>query len=162
MACPVRIQERLRGWRCGGPLFRDRPCEDLSVPLTRGCTRHNGWRGGVLSPHASTASGTMVQWSGWRHDGGDGRIGPTVTEVTAPAGLTSRRRPVRSRSSRASSLPFRGCSAPAVRKWVVQCYGVVADHAAQCRTTAGMASPAVLAEQCQGVIPRRIVARIRL
>jgi hypothetical protein len=26
---------------------------------------------------------------------------------------------------------------PAVREWVVQCHGVVADHAAQCRTAAG-------------------------
>jgi hypothetical protein len=51
-----------------------------------------------------------------------------------------------------SAVPFRGCGAPAVREWVVQCHGVVADHAAQCRTVAGMASPGELAEQCQGVI----------
>jgi hypothetical protein len=36
-----------------------------------------------------------------------------------------------------SAILFRGCGAPAVREWVVQCHGVVADHAAQCRTVAG-------------------------
>jgi hypothetical protein len=63
MACPVRFQERLRGWRCRGPLFGDRPCEDSRVPMTRGRTRHSGWRGGVLSPHASTASGNHPNFS---------------------------------------------------------------------------------------------------
>jgi hypothetical protein len=37
-----------------------------------------------------------------------------------------------------SAVPFRGCGAPAVREWVVQCHGVVADHAAQCRTATGV------------------------
>jgi hypothetical protein len=45
-----------------------------------------------------------MQWPGWRRDGGDGRTGPTVTEVTAPTGLMSRRSPVRAWSSRSSSL----------------------------------------------------------
>jgi hypothetical protein len=36
-----------------------------------------------------------------------------------------------------SAVLFRGCGAPAVQEWVVQCHGVVADHAAQCRTVAG-------------------------
>jgi hypothetical protein len=67
----------------------------------------------------------VMQWSGWCRGGEDGRTGLMATEVTAPTGLTSRRRPVRVRSSRASSLrgfrrPFRGCGAPAVREWVVQ------------------------------------------
>jgi hypothetical protein len=69
----------------------------------------------------------------------------------------------------AAHLPFegsavlpRGCGAPAVREWVAQCHGVVADHAAQRRTVAGMASPRELAEQCRGMIPRRVVAWIRL
>jgi hypothetical protein len=45
---------------------------------------------------------------------------------------------------------------------VAQCHGVVADHVAQCRTVAGMASPRELAEQCRGMIPRHVVAWIRL
>jgi hypothetical protein len=40
---------------------------------------------------------------------------------------------------------------------VAQCHGVVAGHAAQRRTVAGMASPGELAEQGRGVIPRRVV-----
>jgi hypothetical protein len=61
-------------------------------------------------------------------------------EVAAPTGLTSQRRPVRAWSSRASpfkgfAILFRGCGAPAVREWVVQ---------------------------CRGMIPRRVVAWIRL
>jgi hypothetical protein len=50
----------------------------------------------------------------------------------------------------------------AVREWVAQCHGVVAGHTAQRRTVAGMASPGELAEQCRGMIPRRVVAWIRL
>jgi hypothetical protein len=34
MARPVRVQERLRGWRCRGLLFSNRSCEDSRVPLT--------------------------------------------------------------------------------------------------------------------------------
>jgi hypothetical protein len=66
-------------------------------------------------------------------------------------------------------LPFegsvvlpQGCGAPAIREWVAQCHKVVADHAAQHRTVAGMAAPRELAEQCRGMIPRRVVAWIRL
>jgi hypothetical protein len=33
-----RVQVRLRGWRCRGLLFGDRPCEDSRVPLTQGRT----------------------------------------------------------------------------------------------------------------------------
>jgi hypothetical protein len=86
--------------------------------------------------------------------------------VTAPTGLTSRRRPVRARGSRASSFEgsavlFRGCGAPVVREWVVQRHGAVADHATQRRTVAGMTAPRESAEQCRGMIPRRVVAWIR-
>jgi hypothetical protein len=49
-------------------------------------------------------AGIVMQWSGWRRNGGDGRTGPMATEVTAPTGLTSRRSPVRTWSSRSSSL----------------------------------------------------------
>jgi hypothetical protein len=61
-----------------------------------------------------------------------------------------------------SAVLFRGCGAPAMREWVAQCHGVVADHAAQRRTLAGIASPWELAEQCRGMIPKRVVAWIRL
>jgi hypothetical protein len=46
----------------------------------------------------------VMQWLRRRRGDGDGRTGPMATEVTAPTGLTSRRRPVLARSSRASSL----------------------------------------------------------
>jgi hypothetical protein len=66
----------------------------------------------------STTSGMVMQWPGWRCDGGDDRTGLMATEVTPPAGLTSRRRPVRAQSSRASSL--RGFRRPFSR---VRCAG---------------------------------------
>jgi hypothetical protein len=37
-----------------------------------------------------------------------------------------------------SAVLFRGCGAPAVREWVVQCRGALADHAAQRRTVRGV------------------------
>jgi hypothetical protein len=93
MACPVRVQEWLRGgWRRGCS-FEGRPREDSRVPLSRGRTRHNGWRGGVSSPHASKASGMVMQWLGWRRGGGDGRTGLMATEVTVPTDGASWRRP---------------------------------------------------------------------
>jgi hypothetical protein len=46
----------------------------------------------------------VMQWSGWRCNGGDGRTGPMATEVTTPTGLTSRRSPVQAWSSHSSSL----------------------------------------------------------
>jgi hypothetical protein len=61
-----------------------------------------------------------------------------------------------------STVLFRGCGAPTVREWAVQCRGAVADHSAQRRTVAGVAAPRELAEQCRGMIPRRVVAWIRL
>jgi hypothetical protein len=54
MACPVSVQERLRGWRCRGRPFGGRPRTDLRVLLTGGRTRHSGRRGGVLSPRPPT------------------------------------------------------------------------------------------------------------
>jgi hypothetical protein len=50
----------------------------------------------------------------------------------------------------------------AVREWAVQCNGTNTGHAAQRRTMAGMTSPGELAEQRRSVIPRRVVAWIRL
>jgi hypothetical protein len=122
MAHPVRVQERLRRWRHRGRVFDGRPREDSRALLTWGRTRRSSRRGGVLSPHASTALGMLVQWPGWRCDGGDGRTGPMVTEVTAPTVLTSRRSPVRAWSSRSSSL--RALCRPFLRLRRVGCTGV--------------------------------------
>jgi hypothetical protein len=86
MACPVRVQEWLRGGWHIGCSFEGHPHEDSRVSLTLGRTRHNGWRGGVPSPHTSTASGMVMQWPGWLHrahgDGGDHSHRP---DVTAPS-----------------------------------------------------------------------------
>jgi hypothetical protein len=54
MACPVSVQERLRGWWCRGRPFGGRPRADSRVLLTGGRTRHSGGRGGVLSPRPPT------------------------------------------------------------------------------------------------------------
>jgi hypothetical protein len=74
MACPVSVQERLRGWRCRGCSFGGRPHANSRVLLTRGRTGHSSGRGDVLSPRVSTASGMALQWLGWPHraDGDDG------------------------------------------------------------------------------------------
>jgi hypothetical protein len=61
-----------------------------------------------------------------------------------------------------STVLFRGRGTSVVWEWAAQCHGAVAGHAAQRRTVAEMASSGELAEQCQGVIPRRVVAWIRL
>jgi hypothetical protein len=61
-----------------------------------------------------------------------------------------------------SAVLFRGCGAPAVREWVVQCRGAVADHTAQRRIVAGTAAPRELAEQCRGMMLRHVVAWIRI
>jgi hypothetical protein len=80
MACPVSVQERLRGWWCRGRPFGGRPHADSRVPLTGGRTRHSSERGGVLSPHAPTTSVMAMQCPGWsrRADGDDGDA-PDVT-----------------------------------------------------------------------------------
>jgi hypothetical protein len=64
----------------------------------------------------------VMQWPGWRRDGGDGRTGPMATEVTAPTGLTSRCSPVRAWSSRSS--PLRGLRRPFSRVQRVSRTGV--------------------------------------
>jgi hypothetical protein len=60
----------------------------------------------------------VMQWPEWRRGGGYGRTELMAAEVTAPTGLTSRRRPVWARGSRASSL--RGFRHPFSR---VRCAG---------------------------------------
>jgi hypothetical protein len=135
MAYPVSVQERLRGWRCRGRLFGRRPYIGSRVRLTGGHEAHNSQRGGVLSPRPPTVLGMVMQCPGWCWDGGDGRTEPMATEVTGPAGLTSRRSTVRAWSSRPSSLRGRGTSV--IREWAAQCHRAVAGHAAQRRTVAG-------------------------
>jgi hypothetical protein len=169
MACPVSVQEQLRGWRCRGRSFGGRPHANSRVPLTGGRTRHNSECGDVPSPRTSTASGVAMQCPGWCCDGGNGRTGPTATEVIGPAGLTSRRSPGQAWNRRSSpfegsAVLIRGSGASAVREWVAQCHGTDAGHAAQRRTVAGMASPGELAEHRRGMIPWRVrcVTWIRL
>jgi hypothetical protein len=168
MARPVRVQERLRGWRCSDLLFGDRPCEDSRVPWREVVQGYSYWRGGVPSPHASAASVMVMQWPGWRQgrrgwshradgDGGDRSRWPDVTALS----LHGRGVVVRLLFE-SSAVLFRGCGASAVWEWVAQCHGVVADPAAQRCTVAGMASPGELAEQCRGMIPGRVVVWIRL
>jgi hypothetical protein len=113
MACPVSIQEWLREWWCRGRSFGGRPHADSRVPLRGGRTRHSSGRGDVPSPRASIASGMAMQCPGWCRDGGDGRTGPTATEVTGPAGLTSRRSPGQAWNRRPS--PLRGFRRPISR-----------------------------------------------
>jgi hypothetical protein len=80
MACPISVQERLRGRRCRGCPFSGRPRADSRVPLTRGHTGHSSGCGDVLSLRVPTSSGMALQWLGWSHraDGDDGDA-PDVT-----------------------------------------------------------------------------------
>jgi hypothetical protein len=103
MACPVRLRERLRGG--GVEVARSRAVRvGFEGAVDMRSYKAQGWCGGVPSPLASTASGMVMQWPGWRCGGGVGRTGLMATEVTAPTVLASWRHPVRVRSSRASSL----------------------------------------------------------
>jgi hypothetical protein len=169
VACPVSAQEWLRGWQCWSLLWSRRPYADSRVRLTGGRRAHNSWCGGVLSSRTLTTSRVVMQCSRWCWDGGDGRTGPTATEVTGPAGLTSTswRSPGQAWNRRpspfeGSAVLFRGRDASIIREWAAQCHGTDTGHAAQRRTVIGMASPGELAEQRRGVIPRRVVAWIRL
>jgi hypothetical protein len=113
MACPVFVQERLRGWWCRGRSFGVCPRADSRVPLMRGRTGHNSGCGDVLSPRVPTAPAMALQWLGWPHRAdGDGG-----------ACLTSRHGPMRARNGRpspfeGSAVSFRGCAVPAVWEWV--------------------------------------------
>jgi hypothetical protein len=75
MAHPVSVQERLRGWPCGGCPFDVRPRADSRVPLSRGRTGHSSGCGDVLSLRGPTASGMALQWLGWPHRAGGDRGG---------------------------------------------------------------------------------------
>jgi hypothetical protein len=56
--------------------------------------------------------------------------------------------------------PLRGRGALAVREWAAQCHRADTGHVAQPPIVAGMGPPRELAEQCRGVIPRRVMARL--
>jgi hypothetical protein len=109
-----------------------------------------------------------MQWLGWCRgrrgwsrradgDGGDRSRWPDVTALSLHGRGIVVRLPFEG-----SDVLFRGCDASAVREWVAQCHRVVADPVAQRCTVVGMALPGELAEQCRGVIPKRVVVWIRL
>jgi hypothetical protein len=145
VACPVSVQEQLRGWRCGSFFLGRLACVISRVGLTEGRKAHISRRGGVLSSGTPTASGMVLQCPGWRRGSGDGRTGPMRMEETRLTGPTSRCCPGRARDG-----------ARAVQEWVAQCHGADAGLTAQCRTVARMASPGGLAEQRRDMIPRRV------
>jgi hypothetical protein len=97
-----------------------------------------------------------MQWPGWRRDGGDGRSGPMAMEVTAPAGLTSRRSPVRAWSSRSSSI--RGLCRPFSRVRRVRhtrVGGAVSQGCCRPCRTASHSGEDVLAGGVGGAVPGR-------
>jgi hypothetical protein len=138
MACHVSVQERLRGWRCRDFSFSRRPYIGSRVRLTGGRRAHSSRRGDVLSPRPPTALEMVMQCPGWCWDGGDGRTGPMATEVTGPAGPTSRRSPVWAWSSRPSSL--RGIRRPLLRARRVGRTGVGGTVPRNCRRPCRIAS----------------------
>jgi hypothetical protein len=108
-----------------------------------------------------------MQCPGWCWDGGDVRTGPVATEVTAPAGLTSRHSLVRAWSSRPS--PFRGLHRPLLRVWRVGRTGVDDAMSRDCRRPCRTASHSGGDGPIGGVggtvlghDSRRVVAWIRL
>jgi hypothetical protein len=113
VACPVPVQERLRGWRCRGWPSGRRPWAGSRVPSTGARTRYSGGHGDVLSPCAPTASGMSSQYPAWHCSGGDGRTGLTATERTVPTILTSRRSPAYSQKRHSSQ--FEGSAGPPSR-----------------------------------------------
>jgi hypothetical protein len=150
MARLVPVQERLWGWWHRGRLSGHHPWAGSRVPLTGGRTRYSCWRGGVLLPH-------VPQCRVWWCSGQDGRTGPMAMEVTAPTGLTSRRRPARVQSSCALSL--RGFRRPFSRARGAGRTGV-GGTVPQGRTASRSGGES--AEQWRGMIPRRVVAWVRL
>jgi hypothetical protein len=60
MACPVSVQEQLRGCQRSSLPFGRRPGADSRVQLTGGRMGHIGGRVGVLSPRVPTASGMAL------------------------------------------------------------------------------------------------------
>jgi hypothetical protein len=159
-ACPVFVQEGLRGWWCAS-FSSSRHARVISrVGLTEGRRSHSGGRGGVLSSRTPTAPGMVLSCPGSRHRSGDGRRGPIAMEETRLAALTSRRRLVGRETGvrplcMGSAILLRGCGAWAVREWIAQCHGADTGLTAQCRIVAGMASPGGLVKQHRDMIPKR-------
>jgi hypothetical protein len=169
---PVLPQKRLRGWLRGRL-----PLESPSVRRLEGVAdgrleAYSGGDGDVLLSRAPTATGMALQYSGWRHSGGDGRTGPTVTEETRYTGPISRRRPVRARGRR--PYHFLGFRCPLSRGAACRPYGSGRHSVTELTpafphsspTAPGMASRGGFVEQRRDTIPRRCqragVARICL
>jgi hypothetical protein len=96
---------------------------------------------------------------GWCWDGGVGHTGPMATKATGPAGLTSQHSPGQAWSRRPSF--FEGATRrpyESGRHSVAGLIPVTPHSVAQWR--GGLAGG--VAEQRRVVIPRRVVARIRL
>jgi hypothetical protein len=55
---------------------------------------------------------------------------------------------------------LRGRDALAIQEWAAQCHGADTGLVAQSPQWRGWASPRELAEQCRGVIPRRVMVRL--
>jgi hypothetical protein len=117
-ACPVSVQERIRGWQCGSFSSGRCACVSSRVGLTEGRRSHSGRRGDVLSSWTPTAPGMVLLGPGWWRGSGDGRTGPMATKETLLTGLTSRCRPMRARDK--CPYPFRGFHRPLSR---VRCAG---------------------------------------
>jgi hypothetical protein len=95
------------------PLPGRRSYSSSRVRLTGDLELYSGRCGGVPSDLVFTVLGMAPQCPGWRHNVGDGRTGPEVTEELRSAGLTSRRRPGQASSWR--SYAFRGRHHPPLR-----------------------------------------------
>jgi hypothetical protein len=163
----VSVQERLRGWRCRDFSFSRRPYIGSRVRLTGGRRAHSSRRGGVLSPRPPHSVGDGDAVLGMVLGRWDGCTGPMTTEVTGPAGLTSRRSPVRVWSSRPPSL--RGLRRPLsrVRRVGRMRVGdtVPRDSRRPCRRVSHSGGDGLtggVGGIVLGVIPRRVVAWIRL
>jgi hypothetical protein len=83
---------------------------------------HNSGCGGVLSSRVPAASGMVLQFPGWLHSDGNGRIGSEVTGETHSTGPMSRRCPAGARGR--CPYPFRGFHRPLLRVQRAGCTGV--------------------------------------
>jgi hypothetical protein len=151
----------LEGGRVGASHLGRCPYAGSRVQLTEGRRAHNGGDGDVLSSRAPTTTGMAFHYSGWRHSGGDGCTGPTVTEETRHTGLTSRRHPVWARGRR--RYPFRGFHRSHSRGAVCRPYGSGRHSVTELTPAFPHSSPAVpgmaarggLAEQRRDMFPKR-------
>jgi hypothetical protein len=142
-------------------LFGHRSYVSSRVGLMEGWRPHSSGCGDVLSSWAPTASGMVLQCSGWQYSGGDGRTGPELAERTRSTSPTSQHRLVRARGRRL--YPFRGFCHPFSRGAACRPYES-GRHSVTELTPAfphsspmvpGMAARGGLAEQRQDMNPRR-------